>query len=188
MSNRRQTTERRATAPGPMNSSPTLKLQTPTRNPVTSARQIRTTIRSETGASLEVETTPGGAMFDLGKTVPHPVIDVTESATQNNAGKPRSLPQKSVIKLPSFATDLTVQPAFTLSQRFTASQTDEAERLFKFVAGVESNVYQEGGRLYYDTGSKKLKHGSLDVSEIIARRIGDEAGVTVSSHTVEARR
>lgn len=165
---------------------PSLKLKTPTAGQVTATRQVRSVIEQETGKSIPMHASPKGAHFTLGEQVPHVVIDVAESATQNSAGKPVTVPQKSTIVVTGDTTGRSVHPVFELSKRLTTAQTSEVERLYKFVAGVDATTFQTSNELHIDTGQKRLKHGSLDVAEIIVRRVGDEAGVTVSNHTVKS--
>lgn len=164
-----------------------ITLETPTESPVDSENQIQAIVQDETDIFASIRTTASGAVFGLGTAPPHALIDVAESAAQNNAGKPTTVPQKSTVVVTGDTQNKSVQPAFTTSQMVPRAQADEIERLYRFVTGNTATVYQEGGRMYYDTKRKRLKHANLDVAEILARRVGDANGITLTNHTVEPR-
>lgn len=156
-----------------------LLLQTPTRTPVVSVNGIQETIAAEAGVEPEIQTTGGGVQWSLGGSVPHPVIDVAESAAQNMEGKPMTVPQKSTIKVAGQSPNKAVHLVFVPQGRIGKSQIDELKRLMAFVAGVEVTVFKTGDELHINTGKREFLHANLDVAEILVRRVGDSEGVTI---------
>jgi hypothetical protein len=159
------------------------------RTPSTTAmRQAIRTVRDETGFVVDIDGQNGAAFVDTNsQNAPHVVLDVAESALQNSAGDGAGqlrASRKSLIHA-SGETNREAQPCFVLSRRFTDQQVAEIERLLNFVAGVSAVGYHNQTRFYLSPGSQSLGHATLDVAEILVRRVADKAGIGVSDHSIK---
>jgi hypothetical protein len=70
-----------------------------------------------------------------------------------------------------------------MESRLSDEALDEIARLYKFVTGVDANLYYAENHLHFDTGQNQLAHGNLDVAEILVRRVADDAGISIQSHS-----
>ncbi len=109
----------------------------------------------------------------------HPHLDVIESAFDNTI----DIQQKSTLFIGGDADGYSMQPCFMMDDRLSDEALDEISRLYEFVTGVSSNPYYAENRLYLDTGQNQLAHANLDVAEILVRRMADEAGIGIQSHS-----
>jgi len=131
--------------------------------------------------------TLGGETFLL-----HPVLDIVESFLQNEFGQPGEGAVKSTLR--TDGDGITLQPSIELNAPLGRAEAEEIEELAAFVLGVSVAIDAEetadGVRLFVDTGVQALGHGTLDVVEIVARRIAEREGASVldeDAHPVVAR-
>jgi hypothetical protein len=168
--------------PRPTDGAPRAAFHTPTGVTASTSdvEGILDAVEGETGLRPAGSATDNGVLFEFAETAfLHPVLDVAESATQNTLGKPDVQGSvKSTLFAAGDADGLSVQPAFQLSAPFADEQTAEIERLFRFVAGVDADVYVEDSTVYVDSGAQAFGHLGLDVAEILVRRFADDAELT----------
>jgi len=173
----------------PANGDPRVAFHTPTSESVDGQIEPITDAAADAAGvdSLPFETraTPSGLLFtfagDDATNMPHPMLDVSESAAHETAGNAG----KSTLFAAGSVDDQTLQPCFRLSERLSDEQVAEIERLYGFVAGIDATGYHNETRFYLDTGRVELSHIALDVAEILVRRTVAETDISVADHTVK---
>jgi hypothetical protein len=165
---------------------PRAVVHVPVTHQITTAnmKAISQTIESELDMSVMSNRTDRGILFgpieasgDGKRDFAHLHLDVIESAVDNEVG----ISQKSTL----FAAgddEMVVQPCYMTSDEMPADVLNEITRLLKFVTGVDANAYYDDGKLMLDTGQQALSHASLDVAEILVRRMGDANDISVDSN------
>jgi hypothetical protein len=140
----------------------------------------------ELGKEITIEMTDEGVFVqpveDTGVGVVefmHGHLDVIESSFDNTI----DIQQKSTLFVGGDADGYSMQPCFMMGDRLSDEQLDEIARLYKFVTGVDSNPYYAENRLYLDTGQDTLAHASLDIAEILVRRMADAADIGIQAHS-----
>jgi len=140
----------------------------------------------ELGTSISVEMTEEGIMFGpqsmtgAGETeFLHLHLDVMESAAKNVLG----IAQKSTLFAAGEVEGHSIQPCFKTDERMPEPILREIARLYKFVTGIDANLYYLDDKLSFDTGEVSMNHVALDIAEILARRMGDENDITVETNS-----
>jgi len=140
----------------------------------------------ELGTSISVEMTEEGIMFGpqsmtgAGETeFLHLHLDVMESAAKNVLG----IAQKSTLFAAGEVEGHSIQPCFKTDEKMPEPILREIARLYKFVTGIDANLYYLDDKLSFDTGEVSMNHVALDIAEILARRMGDENDITVETNS-----
>lgn len=146
---------------------------------------IKSTIKKETGKIISVNVEISKIVFGGdSEFIDHIVLDVGESITKKLVGS-NSAERKSDLILVGDRT-YSVQPCFELSARFGPSVIKEIDRLYEFVTGIKGIGYFAENRYYIDTQTSSIPHGSMDVAEILVRRMIDGKPITVNRQGFKA--
>lgn len=133
---------------------------------------IQAAVLDETGETIEIQA-DGNTLFfgGLSDFISHIVLDVAESAARNTLGAADENKKSDLLLIGS--SSYSVQPCFTLSEVFGDETIAEIERLYSFVTGIDGVGYFNENRFYIDTNLPLIKHGDMDVAEILVRRMID---------------
>jgi len=175
----------------PSGGPPRMTFYTPTDRPVgqREVREIKDVARQFGATLLPMKPYGGGVIVGGDEDVPRSEavseiphaesLDLLENAIQDVAGGS----EKSTLFLGGPPEKNTVQPCFILNERLADQTLRTLERNYRFITGVDSTWYFNENRLYVDTGTISLSHGSLDVAELLTRRTISGTSTVIRGHT-----
>lgn len=156
-------------------------------NPPTAAdiKKIKSAILEETEETISVKADGNSIIFGGdSEFISHVVLDVGEAAARNMLGAANPDKKSDLILMGSGS--YSVQPCFMLTSVFDDDTIAEIERLYEFVTGIKGVGYFTEKRFYIDTNTSIIKHGDMDIAEILVRRMIDGTGNRVESQGFKA--